>query len=67
MNATYYPAATLRLILLVFTVFLLGLAGTLLAATESPADKEKPLASDKEITAAIEKHLAADPTRSRSR
>jgi osmotically-inducible protein OsmY len=62
MNATYYPAATLRLILLVFTVFLLGLVGTLLAAAQSgPADKEKPLASDKDIAAAIENHLSADP------
>ena len=61
MNASYYPAVTRKFIVLIYAVFLLGLAGTLAAAQSARADKEKPLASDQEIAAAIEKHLAADP------
>lgn len=50
MNATYYPAATLKFTVLMCAVFLLGLASSLLAATQpGSAGKEGALASDKEI------------------
>ena len=56
-----YPVTKRELIALMLAVFLLSLAGTLPAATQSgPADKDGALASDKEIAVAIEKHLSED-------
>jgi len=56
-----YPVTKRELIALMLAVFLLSLAGTLPAATQSgPADKDGALASDKEIAVAIEKDLSED-------